>query len=131
MGKSTTAQLRNKDHHLTVSAHESDSPILPMAQIERLHAICPEKVPWVFEETSKEGNFRRSETTRINTLVFTERIAGVIAGFGIGCAALLCSYRLAMAGHDVVAGVIGGTTVVGLVSAFLLSANKKQPQRQD
>lgn len=131
MGRSTTAQLRDKDRQLTVAHHDSDAPILPMAQIERLKQICPERVPWVFDETTKEGNFRRSETSKINWLVFIERVAGIVSGFGIGCAALYASYLLAMAGHDWVAGIIGGTTVVGLVSAFLFrNVHKEDPNEK-
>ncbi len=128
MGRSTTTQLRDKDKHLTVAQHESDAPILPMAQIERLNQICPERVPWVFDETTKEGNFRRSETTKINWFVFVERTLGIVSGLAIGCTALYTSYHLAMAGHDWVAAIIGGTTVVGLVSTFLLRRGSREPQ---
>lgn len=78
MGRSTTAQLRDRDRHVTVSEHQTDAPLLPMAQIEKLNEIAPERVQWVFEETTKEGNFRRTETTRLNTLVFIERMAGIV-----------------------------------------------------
>lgn len=125
MARSTTAQVRDRDRQVTVSSHQTDAPILPMAQLEKLHAIAPDRVPWVFEETTKEGQFRRSETTRVNTFVFIERMVGVIAGLFMGCAALYASYSLGMAGHDVVAAVIGGTTVVGLVSAFVIGAKRK------
>ena len=107
-----------------MSDHETDSPLLPIGQLEKLREIAPERVAWVFDETTKEGDFRRSETKRINTLVFVERLIGVVAGLAIGCTALWASYVLAMNGHDVVAGVIGGTTVVGLVSAFLFGVKK-------
>lgn len=82
--------------------------------------LCPDRVPWVFEETTKEGNFRRDETRRINLAVFVERMMGIFSGLVIACVALYTSYHLAMAGHDTVAGIIGGTTVIGLVSAFLV-----------
>lgn len=130
MGKSTTAQLRNKDSHLTLSQHETDAPILPMAQLEQLKALHPERVDWVFQESSKEGDFRRSETKRVNTFVFAERLAGIVAGLIIGVVALGVSAYLALEGHDVVAGIIGGTTVVGLVGAFVVgkvSGAKKPP----
>lgn len=129
MARSTTAQIRDKDRHMTVSAHESDAPLLPMSQIERLHELCPERVPWVFDETSKESEFRRTETARINTLVAAERLGGIVAGLVIACVALYTSYHLAMAGHDAVAGVIGGTTVVGLVSAFVIGARRRPPAK--
>lgn len=125
MARSTTAQLRNKEQHITLSQQETDSPILPIAQIERLKEVHPERVDWVFEETSKEGNFRRSEVKRVNTMVFVERILGMIAGLVIGTGALYTCYNLAMAGHDAVAGIVGGTTVVGLVSAFVIGVKRR------
>lgn len=110
---------------MTVSHHETDAPVLPMAQIERLHAINPARVDWVFDETQKEGDFRRKEITRVNTMIFTERMLSMFAGLTIGLAALYTCYQLAMSGHDVVAGVVGGTTVVGLVSAFVIGVKRR------
>ena len=129
MAKSTTAQLRNKDSHLTVSQHETDAPIIPMAQIAQLKELHPERVDWVFQESAKESEFRRSETRRVNTFVAFERFAGIVSGFIIGVVALGISYALAMAGHDWVAGLVGGTTVVGLVSAFVIGARRKDSNR--
>jgi hypothetical protein len=95
-----------------------------MAQIERLREILPEKVDWVFQQAAEEGRFRRAETRRINTLVAFERIGSMLSGLIIGCFSLSVSAYLAMHGHDWVAGVIGGTTVVGLVSAFVIGQRK-------
>jgi len=125
MSKTTTVQMRDKDRQLTASAHETDAPILPIAQLEKLKEIAPDRVSWVFDETAKEGNFRRDETKRVNTLVFTERLLGIVAGLAIGCTSLWASYQLAMANHDTVAAIIGGTTVVGLVSAFLFGVKRR------
>ena len=131
MAKSTTAQLRNKDSHLTVSQHETDAPIIPMAQIAQLKELHPERVDWVFQESTKESEFRRSETRRVNTFIAIERYAGIVSGFIIGVLALGISYFLAMAGHDGVAALVGGTTVVGLVSAFLIGAHRKDSNRTE
>ena len=128
MSRSRTAQLRDKDRQVTVSDHDTDSPLLPIGQLEKLKEIAPDKVAWVFDETSKEGDFRRNETRRVNTFVFAERLLGMAAGLAIGCTALWASYVLAMNGHDVVAGIIGGTTVVGLVSAFLYGVKQRADQ---
>lgn len=127
MAKSTTAQLRNKDHHITLSQQETDAPVLPMAQIERIKEIHPARVDWVFEETTLESRFRRAETRRVNTLVFIERLFSMVSGLVIGSTSLYTCYHLAMQGHDVVAGVVGGTTVVGLVSAFVIGVRRKAP----
>ena len=127
MGRQTTVQLKDKDRHLMASEHQTDAPLLPMAQIEQLQRIAPHRVDWFFDETSKEGNFRRKETGRVNTFVFIERMGGILSGLAIGALALFFAYQLAMAGHDGVAAVIGGTTVVGLVSTFIFGARKKPP----
>ena len=106
-----------------MSDHETDSPLLPIGQLEKLKEIAPERVAWVFDETT--GDFRRGETRRVNTLVFTERIIGLGSGLTIGCTALWASYVLAMNGHDLVASIIGGTTVIGLVSAFVFGVKRR------
>lgn len=124
MGRSTTAQLKNQNSHLTVSQHDTDAPILPVAQLERLHQFYPDGVPWVISEATLEGKFRRKEITRVNTFVFVERVLGIFAGLTIGATALIISYLLAMAGHDSVAAIIGGTTVVALVGAFIYGKKK-------
>lgn len=99
-----------------------------MAQIERLKEILPEKVGWVFDQAAEEGRFRRAEVRRVNTLAGVERIGSMLSGLIIGCVALALSTYLAMHEHDWVAGVIGGTTVVGLVSAFVIGQRRSPPK---
>lgn len=128
MGGQTTAHVKDKDRSLTLSHHESDAPLLPMAQIERLHEILPDKVDWVFEQAKAEGDYRRRETGRVNLFRFIERMAGIVSGLVIGFAGLGTAAYLAMNGHDGVAGVIGGTTVVGLVSVFVIGQARAAPK---
>lgn len=128
MATSRELRVSNKDSQLTASAHETDAPILPIAQLEKLREIAPDRVDWVFEVTEREGDWRRAEITRINNMTFVERLGGMLAGLAIGSLALYASYWLAMNGHDVVAGVIGGTTVVGLVSAFVIGVKRQSEQ---
>lgn len=124
MARSTNVQVKNKDSHLTVSQHDTDAPILPVAQMERLNTFHPEAVPWIIEEATREGQFRRKETIRVNTFVFAERILGIIAGLTVAALALTIAKDLAMEGHYTVAGIIGGTTVVALVGAFIVGKRK-------
>lgn len=122
--RSTTAQVREKDRHVTVSQHETDSPVLPMAQLAQLKEVHPERVDWVFLETTKEAEFRRTEIKRVNGFAFAERIVGMIFGLGIGCVGLFLAYDLGMHGHEVSASVIGGATLVGIVSSFLVASRR-------
>jgi uncharacterized membrane protein len=49
-----------------------------------------------------------------------ERRLGQVLGLVIGVAALVSSVFLGYTGHDWAAGIIGGTTVVGLVTVFVV-----------
>lgn len=120
MGRSRSAQVRHGNNHIAVQEQETDSPLLPIAHLEALHRIAPERVDWVFEQTQTEGEFRRAETRRVNTLVFAERLLSMFSGLAIGLAALGIAGYLALHGSQWVAGVIGGTTVVGLVTVFVV-----------
>lgn len=125
MGRSRSAQVRQGNNHIAVQEHETDSPLLPIAHLEKLQQLMPDKVDWVFQQTQIEGEFRRTETRRINTLIFTERIVSIISGLTIGVCSLGVSAYLALHGSEAVAAVIGGTTVVGLVTVFVIGSAKK------
>lgn len=120
-GKHT--HLRANRTEVAVSHTTTDSPLLPIDQIERLREIAPDRVNWVFEQTQIESETRRSENQRINTMIFVERIAGLVFALIIALVGLGAATYLAMNGHEVTASVIGGTTLVGLVTAFV--AGKK------
>lgn len=82
--RSTTARLSRRDSEVTVSQHETDSPIIPVAHLQRLHQFKPEAVDWVISQTPIEAEDRRRETQRINTYVFIERTVGQVFAFLIG-----------------------------------------------
>lgn len=92
--RSTTASVRRRDGELTVSQHETDSPIIPVAQLERLHQFKPEAVDWVISQTQIEAEHRRAEDHRVNTFIFFERTVGQVFAFLIG-----------------ISGVVGGAYV--------------------
>ena len=104
---------------LNVSSTTTDSPILPIEQIERLREIAPHRVDWVFDQTQIESNSRRSETKRINTMLFVERMAGLIFALLISVLGVGSAVYLALQDKEITASIIGGVTLVGLVAAFI------------
>lgn len=126
MSRQTQINSKSKDHELTVHDHQTDSPLLPIPQIERLHAIRPDKVDWVFEQTESEALARRKEAHRVNTFIFFERILGVVFAFLLGAGGLAGSIWLAGQGKEIAASAIGGVTLVSLVSAFIYSGKRKE-----
>lgn len=91
-----------------------------MAQLEQLQKIDPALVEWVVTQTRVEADFRRTETSRVNRFIFTERISGVIAGALVATLGLCVSAYTAINGHDWVAGIIGGATLVTIVTVLVV-----------
>lgn len=118
--KSTTAKVDRRSGDLTLQQHETDSPILPLAHIERLQQFRPDIVDFIVAETGKEAADRRDETRKHNTRVFIERMLGQVLAAGMFCAAIYAAYELAMAGHDKVAAIVGTTAAIGIATALLI-----------
>ena len=110
---------------MVVQDNHSDAPLLPIAGIERLHAIRPDRVDWVFEQTQIEAETRRSEQTRINTFIFIERISGMLAALILGLCGIGGGIYAALQGHDWLGGVVATTVIGTLAVAFLKRKNGK------
>jgi hypothetical protein len=123
--KSTTAKVTHEHGELTVQQHETDSPILPVAQLEHLHNFKPEAVDWVIQQTQIEAEFRRSENSRINTLVFTERLTGQIFALIIGLSGIGTGGYVAVHGQPWAGTVIASLAITGLAAVFLTGRVKK------
>ena len=121
--------LATRGNQIALSHTTTDAPLLPIDQLERLRAIAPERVDWVFEQTQLESEFRRTEARRINSFVFIERILGLIFALLIALLGLSIAAYLALQDKTVVASVIGGTTLVGLVATFIVGKSTKEPQK--
>ena len=116
-GKQT--HVRTRQGELAVSHTTTDAPLLPVEQIDRLQKILPHRVEWVFDQTQVESEHRRKEVSRVNTLIFVERIAGLLFALLVAIVGLGTSAYLAIQGKELTATVIGGATLVGLVAAFI------------
>lgn len=122
--RQTRVDSKRGDSHLAITQHETDSPLIPVAQIEQLHAFAPERVQWVFDQTEREAECRRTREARLDTMIFAERMIGQVAAVVMCTAALVAAYWLGMAGKEIAAAAIGTTAVVGLATAFLSNRKK-------
>jgi len=125
MSRHTSASTRSKDTEVRVSQTVTDAPLLPIEQISRLRELAPERVDWIFSQTEIESAFRRKEQQRINTMTFIERMSGLVFALLVACLGLGIAAWLATDGRELTASLIGGTTIVGLVSAFILGRDRK------
>lgn len=125
--RSTTAKATNRlGSSLTVQQHETDSPIIPVAQLERLHQFKPEAVDWVITQTQIEAEHRRKESKRINTLVFIERLLGQIFALLIGLSGIGAGGYVALKGEPWAGGTIASFAITGLAVVFLTGRTPQQ-----
>lgn len=130
MAKSTHASVKSRHGDLTVQQHETDSPIIPVQQIEQLHQFRPDRVDWVFEQTQAEAEYRRIETHRVNTFVFIERLIGQICALLIGLSGIGGGVYTAVNGQPEAGGTIAGLAITGLAAVFL-TGRAKQATNED
>ncbi|MEK8025023.1 hypothetical protein [Pseudaquabacterium rugosum] len=117
--KQTRVESRKGDSHVALTQHESDAPIVPVAQLERLHAFRPDLVDWVARQTEIEAAERRARDKRVDYMILAERMFGKICVVAISAFCVYIAYRLAMSGHEWPAVAIGTTAAVGLATALL------------
>lgn len=128
MAKQTSAQVRNRHgDELSVQQHETDSPVLPVAQLERLHKFKPDAVDWIIRQTQIEAEHRRAESKRVNTFIFIEKVIGQVFALLIGMAGIGYGAHVAVQGQPWAGGIIASLAITGLAAVFLTGRVKKQP----
>ena len=129
MANRTEIQARNREgEELSVQHTSTDSPILPALNLRELQAIDPNLVPFVIEQTALEADFRRKESKRVNTLIFTERISGVVFGAIIALVVVGLGAYLILQGHDWAGVTLCGGTLATIVGIFV---TKKVTDKSD
>lgn len=120
MSRQTNARVKRHDgSELVVQDNHSDSPLLPIAAIERLQQIRPDRVDWVFEQTQIEAETRRKEACRTNTFIFIERLLGLIGALIIGITGVAGGVYVGLHGNPWLGGVIATATISTLAVAFI------------
>ena len=123
--KSTTAKVSQRNGDLTLQQHETDSPIIPVAQLEKLQQFKPEAVDWVIQQTQVEAEHRRIQDKRINTFIFIERLIGQVFAFLIGVAGVCGGSYVAINEQPWAGATIASLAITGLAVVFLTGRNKK------
>ena len=123
--KSTSAKLNQRNGELTVQQQETDSPIIPVAQLEHLHNFRPELVDWVITQTQTEAEHRRSQDKRINTFIFVGKTLGQVFGLIIGLAGIVAGTYTAMNGQPAAGGAIA---LVSIGTLGAVSFNRRPPK---
>jgi len=127
----TEIQHQSSDgEHFQVTAHETDSPILPIGHLEQLHQFRPDLVDWVLQRTEAEAEERRRRQRRIDRFIFIERVGGLFGGIWVALAGMSAAVYLAVHEAQAVAAVIGGGTLVSIVS-IIITGRRRLPAREE
>ena len=101
--------------------------------ISKFNEAVPGLANKIIDWAETEGNHRRLIETKsldaeikLNNRAFDERRLGQIFGFLIGTIAIVAGSVTAILGSPIAGTLIGGSGVVGLVSAFLYSKRKEE-----
>lgn len=124
--RSTSAKLNQKNGELTVQQHETDAPIIPVAQLEQLHNFRPDMVDWVITQTQIEAEHRRAQDKRINTFIFVGKTIGQIFGLILGLAGIAAGAYTAMSGHPLAGSAIA---LVSIGTLGAVSFNRRLPNK--
>jgi hypothetical protein len=117
--KQISTDIEQVDAKVSIRETVTDSPLLPIDLVERLHKIDPILSSKVFELTEVQGQFRRSETKRINSLTFAQRFLGQCFAFILGMSSVAGGVWLVSLGHESSGTAIAGFGLTGLAIAFL------------
>lgn len=109
-----------------ISYSKSHSGPLPDVEtLQGYNEIIPNGGERLMLQVEKQGDHRRKLEGRVINWNNFQSLLGQLFGLIIAAGFLYACYELAMNGHDTVAGILGGTTIVSLVGIFVYGKNKQ------
>lgn len=118
--RNTQVRARNNNgDELHLSQSQTDSPIIDVRSLEKLHQFRPDIVDIVIQQTVIEAENRRKETTRTNTFIFIERLGGLFIAAGICTFGVAGSIYALNSGSEKLAMTIATVCIGTLAVAYL------------
>ena len=122
-GKAVSPEVIANNHTTTQVVHHQQihsGPIPSPAILKEYDNIIPGSAERILQMAEKDAQHQRDISLKALNAERLEHLRGQYLGFGIGGAALLTSIVAMIFGHPSTASIIGGTTVVGLVTVFVI-----------
>lgn len=106
---------------ISISRKESFSgPLPPPKILAQYNDILTDGAERIMQMAEKQSNHRITLERQIINEEIIQSSRGQWLGFILGLICLILASLLAYLGHDTVAGIFGTTTIIGLVSVFVL-----------
>lgn len=116
---------RGDETAMVLSHNDTDVPVLPVEEMERLHRFRPDVVDWILRQTEQEAEYRRQLDREAYSRLFAERRLGQLLGCLIGLAGIIGGSSVAIAGNAVAGGTIATAAIGTLAVAFLKGAKRE------
>jgi putative inner membrane protein len=100
----------------------------PLPDVETLNGynrIIPNGAERLMQQVEKQSQHRRDIENKVVSWNNIESLLGQLFGLIIAGSVLYASYSLAINGHETVASILGGATIVGLTSIFVYGKKKQ------
>lgn len=133
--RSNTSLTHGTSGNKIVHQEQIDDELLPDShELKRYSEINPDVVTFIMERTQVEQDHRHkiralqsAEAAKNNLRGYRVTMHGMYIGGIIIVVVLFFAYNLIMAGHHIVGGIFGGTSVL---SAIILFVNKGKSHTQ-
>ncbi|MFA4845959.1 MAG: DUF2335 domain-containing protein [Patescibacteria group bacterium] len=126
-----TEELQHSNQNVaSVQREEFSGPIPPPSLFRQYDQIVPGAAERLLQMAEKQATHR----IQLESLVIASDVRkserGQNFGFCIAVFGLVCAFILGLVGREIVAGVIGGGTLVSLASVFVYGRRQKEKERQ-
>ena len=120
----------SKQNVATVQHEEFSGPIPPPSLFRQYDQIVPGAAERLLQMAEKQSAHRIELEHSVVASDIRKSERGQRFGFCIALFGLVCAFILGLVGRELVAGVIGGGTLVSLASVFVYGRRQKEKERE-
>jgi hypothetical protein len=119
--KASKTEVRTNNPNVGIVHQElhSDTFYLQPEQIERIHAVRPDLVDVIVNQTIDESKHRRNIVNKKSLFVFIDRLIGKLFAFILGLSGILGAIYAGVNGQIILGGAIATGSLTVLAVAFL------------
>jgi len=137
-------QVKQKKNHQSPQQQGGNNPVLLQQQqtitrsgplpapedFERYEQIHPGAAKLILDMAHSESEHRRSMEAKAMSRTHREVVIGQVFGLSIGLSALGATVMLGIYDKEVAASLVGGGTLLGLVTVFVKGRSKPAAQKK-
>ena len=116
-------------HALVEASYQFTGPIPSPQDLAQYEAIMPGLADRLIERFERQSEHRMALEREVTRADVRRANLGLTAGFTVALTSIGASAFLVAHGHDVAGTVLGGATIVSLVSTFIYGTNSRKEER--